>query len=61
MAERFDGYQVFQVLTEGKKLFPVAPCRGSFREAVEDKLRIRANDKFGIYEIHGIINKNNNK
>lgn len=60
MAERFDGYQVFQV-NEEKKLFPVAPCRGSFREAVEDKLRIRKNDKYGIYEIHGIINNNNSK
>lgn len=55
----YDGYQVFQV-KEGKNLFPAAPCRGSFREAVEDKIRLRAIDG-EVYEIHGIINKNNNK
>lgn len=59
MAEYYDGYQVFR--KDEHSLMPVFPCRASFREAVEDKLRIKAADKFGIYEIHGIINRNNTK
>lgn len=54
----YDGYQVFKKTEIG--LFPAAPCRGSFREAVEDKIRLRAIDG-EVYEVHGIINKNNNK
>lgn len=53
-----DGYQVFKKTENG--LFPAAPCRGSFREAVEDKLRMRAIDG-EVYEVHSIINNNNNK
>ena len=53
-----DGYQVFKKAENG--LFSVAPCRGSFREAVEDKLHLRAIDG-EVYEIHSIINNNNNK
>lgn len=59
MAAMIDGYQVFQQ-TENGKWLPVSAVYGAFRDAVKEKLRLRALDG-GIYQIESIINNNNSK
>ena len=59
MAAMIDGYQVFQQMEHGKWL-PVSDVYGAFRDAVKEKLRLRAIDG-GTYQIQSIINNNNSK
>lgn len=59
MAAMIDGYQVFQQMEKGN-LLPVSDVFGAFRDAVREKLRLRAIDG-GIYQIQSIINNNNSK
>ena len=59
MAAMIDGYQVFQQ-TDEKNWFPVSDVFGAFRDAVKEKLRLRAIDG-GTYQIQSIINNNNSK
>lgn len=59
MAAMIDGYQVFQQRENGKWL-PVSDVFGAFRDAVKEKLRLRALDG-GTYQIESIINNNNSK
>ena len=59
MAAMIDGYQVFQQMEKGNWL-PVSDVFGAFRDAVKEKLRLRAIDG-GTYQIESIINNNNSK
>ena len=59
MAAMIDGYQVFQQTENGKRL-PVSDVYGAYRDAVKEKLRLRAIDG-GTYLIQSIINNNNSK
>ena len=59
MVALIDGYQVFKQTQDGNWL-PVSNVYGSFREAVNEKLRLRAIDG-GTFQIQSIINKNNSK
>lgn len=59
MAAMIDGYQVFQQ-TESGEWLPVSVVFGAFRDAVKEKLRLRAVDG-GTYQIQSIINNNNSK
>lgn len=59
MAAMIDGYQVFQQTENGNWLL-VSDVFGAFRDAVKEKLRLRAIDG-GTYQIQSIINKNNSK
>lgn len=59
MATMIDGYQVFQQ-TEKGNWFPVSDVFGAFRDAVKEKLRLRAIDG-GTYQVQSIINNNNSK
>ena len=59
MAAMIDGYQVFQQTEHGSWL-PVSDVFGAFRDAVKEKLRLRAIDG-GTYQVQSIINNNNLK